>query len=118
MAVCFEACLPRDGGWKSTGIRAVREQGNTMIRCTKYHIRGRVQGVCFRASAVEQARRLGVTGWVRNTADGEVELLACGDHQQLRLLAAWLWDGPPMARVDEVTSELVEGEPLPGFTVR
>ena len=65
-------------------------------------ISGRVQGVGFRYSAMDEARRLGVTGWVRNTHDGAVELLAEGDPERLRGLAAWCHVGPRGALVTAV----------------
>jgi acylphosphatase len=74
-------------------------------------VRGRVQGVGFRYSTVEQARQLGVTGWVRNRADGTVELVAQGTTAALDALAAWCEQGPRTARVSAVerTDEPAEG---------
>ena len=66
---------------------------------------GRVQGVAFRASTVEQARMHGVTGWVRNLADGSVELEAQGDEARVTALLAWCAHGPPAARVTGVMTE-------------
>jgi acylphosphatase len=68
----------------------------------RLRIRGRVQGVGYRFSAVDEARRLGLRGWVRNTPDGAVELVAEGSEAQLRQLAAWCRSGPPGARVTDV----------------
>lgn len=65
-------------------------------------IRGRVQGVYFRASAQREARRLGLTGWVRNRADGAVEILAEGEEAQIRELYGWAQKGPSAARVERV----------------
>ena len=65
-------------------------------------VKGRVQGVYFRASAVQQARHLGVTGWVMNCDDGSVELVAEGQSDSIEELIAWCRQGPPGARVDEV----------------
>ncbi|WP_375142792.1 acylphosphatase [Aquincola tertiaricarbonis] len=65
-------------------------------------IRGRVQGVGYRDACVEQARRLGVTGWVRNRHDGSVEVEMYGTVAQLNALARWLADGPPFAEVRNV----------------
>jgi acylphosphatase len=65
-------------------------------------VRGRVQGVFFRKSAVETARRLGVAGWVRNRMDGGVELQAEGTEEALEALLAFCREGPERARVDEV----------------
>ena len=71
----------------------------------RWLIAGRVQGVYYRASTVEQASRLGLHGWVRNLADGRVEVVAAGQIGALTELASWLWQGPPAARVDSVHVE-------------
>lgn len=87
---------------------------------------GRVQGVYYRSSANEQARALGVTGWVRNLPTGEVELCAEGPHEVLEQLVAWCRMGPPAAQVEqlkvryeEATGEfadfLVRREPISGL---
>lgn len=65
-------------------------------------VHGRVQGVFFRASTQREARRLGVTGWVKNRADGSVEILAEGDEDAIRDLSAWSQHGPSASRVDRV----------------
>jgi acylphosphatase len=63
---------------------------------------GRVQGVYFRASTVEQARRLGLSGWVMNCADGSVEMAAEGETEPLEKLINWCRNGPPGAQVKEI----------------
>lgn len=65
-------------------------------------IRGRVQGVWFRAWTVETAGRLGLNGWVRNRTDGSVELIAEGVLPAVEALLEALWEGPTAARVDSV----------------
>jgi acylphosphatase len=65
-------------------------------------IRGRVQGVFFRAATQREARRLGVTGWVKNRTDGNVEVLAEGDEDAVKELSLWANHGPSAARVDQV----------------
>ena len=65
-------------------------------------ISGRVQGVCFRVYARDEARRLGLRGWVRNLPDGRVEAMAQGDPVRLRAFKAWCKQGPSHARVREV----------------
>lgn len=68
----------------------------------RWLIRGRVQGVAFRASARDQARVLGVRCEARNRDDGTVEVVAEGDEASLDALERWLHVGPPLARVDAV----------------
>jgi acylphosphatase len=65
-------------------------------------VRGRVQGVSFRASTQHEARRLGVFGWVKNCPDGSVEILAEGTENALADLVRWAHQGPTFARVDHV----------------
>lgn len=77
-------------------------------------IQGRVQGVFFRESLRQEAERLGIAGWVRNRADGDVEALIQGDAAAVEALAAWAHRGPPAARVDRVDIRL--DEPVPTLT--
>ena len=65
-------------------------------------IKGDAQGVGFRMSAVLRAERSGLTGWVRNTEDGDVEVWAEGDEMALEQFYDWLQLGPSYARIDEV----------------
>ncbi|MEC9412355.1 MAG: acylphosphatase [Pseudomonadota bacterium] len=65
-------------------------------------ISGRVQGVSYRYSAQQQAHKLGVTGWVRNLADGQVELLIQGETQQLEDMLNWANQGPRFAEVNSI----------------
>jgi acylphosphatase len=82
-------------------------------------VRGRVQGVGFRYATVTTARRLGLTGWARNTADGSVEILADGPPAAVHELLAWCRQGPPPARVSSVqhAEEQRDGE-LGAFGIR
>ncbi|MDR1899291.1 MAG: acylphosphatase [Treponema sp.] len=63
---------------------------------------GRVQGVGFRYTCCHEARRLGLSGWVRNRIDGDVEVWAEGSQEKLDSFLQWLHRGPPGARVDGV----------------
>jgi acylphosphatase len=74
------------------------------ITAMSVRIRGRVQGVGFRYSAIHEARRLGLSGWVRNTQDGDVEVWAEGPPEKQELFLKWLRRGPPGARVDSLSS--------------
>lgn len=65
-------------------------------------IRGRVQGVFYRASAHEKAIELELTGWVRNSADKTVEIVAEGERENLDALIEWCNVGPPDAYVTDV----------------
>ncbi len=83
-------------------------------------VSGRVQGVFYRASASEKATSLGLSGWVRNRRNGDVELLARGDPLLVDELEAWLWQGPRMASVTSVLREATDddGEDDGAFRVR
>jgi acylphosphatase len=63
---------------------------------------GRVQGVNFRGRAVDEATRLGLSGWVRNRMDGTVEAQAEGEADAVEAFVAWCRQGPPAARVEEL----------------
>lgn len=63
---------------------------------------GRVQGVYFRASTVAQAQHLGITGWVANSPDGGVEVVAEGTRARIEELIAWCRRGSPGAKVTNV----------------
>jgi acylphosphatase len=84
------------------------------IRC---FVSGRVQGVFYRASAADEAARLGLDGSVRNLADGRVEVIAAGSDDALTELVAWLWKGPTRARVDSVEIEEWREDAGDGFSV-
>ncbi len=82
-------------------------------------IRGRVQGVGFRWSAVEEARRLRLTGWVRNTLEGGVEAVVEGERAVVDRFLEWCHRGPRMAHVDAVREreEAATGE-FESFEIR
>jgi acylphosphatase len=85
-------------------------------------VRGRVQGVGFRASAAHEARRLSLRGWARNRPHGDVEILAVGEEASVDALLTWLGQGPRGARVTGLDVDdappAAELENLEGFTVR
>jgi acylphosphatase len=68
-------------------------------------VRGKVQGVGFRYSAVREARRLRLNGWVKNSEDGNVEVWAEGPQDKLDLYLKWLHRGPEYSRVHSVKME-------------
>lgn len=84
----------------------------------RFRVSGRVQGVYFRQSTRQQAERLGLSGWVRNCADGSVEGLACGTPAALAQLREWLQRGPTAARVDTLDWQVDEETVTYGFAVR
>jgi len=92
----------------------------TTIAVTRHlRITGRVQGVWYRASMTEQAKLLGLQGWVRNRHDGSVEALAHGPAHAVQALIDWAHQGPKLARVDGVQVTVVEeGESCSGFVQR
>lgn len=81
-------------------------------------VTGRVQGVWFRAWTQQQARALGVVGWVRNCEDGSVEAHVQGETGAVHQLIDKMRRGPSGARVDDLRSEEATSEELSGFEVR
>lgn len=88
------------------------------MAAARFLVRGKVQGVWFRASTREVALRLGLAGHARNLADGGVEVVAEGEARALDELQAWLRHGPPAARVDSVQRSDAEATGAAGFEVR
>jgi acylphosphatase len=65
-------------------------------------VKGRVQGVCYRMETEDVARRLNLTGWVRNRRDRTVEIVAEGEKENIEKLIQWSRRGPRLARVDDI----------------
>ncbi|MCO6057199.1 acylphosphatase [Pseudomonas sp. MOB-449] len=86
--------------------------------CLHGYVSGKVQGVYYRQSTQEQADRLELDGWVRNLADGRVEVLVEGEEGAARELAAWLEQGPSEAQVTEVDLQEQPLQGITGFIVR
>ena len=80
-------------------------------------VSGRVQGVGFRWFVVTEAERLGLRGWVQNTAQGDVELEAEGPAQVIREFRQRIAKGPPAARVERVDEIATSTIQLNGFVV-
>jgi acylphosphatase len=81
-------------------------------------VRGRVQGVFYRAGTQKLAEGLGLTGWVKNCVDRSVEIFAEGDRDKLEELVAWCRKGPPLAFVSKIDLSWVESEGLSSFDIR
>ena len=79
-------------------------------------IKGHVQGVGFRYSLADEARALGLRGWVRNCRNGDVEAIVAGPAQSVDAIIAWVHIGPPAARVSAVGVETAVGE-FDGFEI-
>ena len=89
------------------------------MKTVRIIVSGRVQGVFFRVSARDEARRLGVRGYVRNRANREVEMVAEGDDTQVDRLIRWARQGPPSARVENLRVEQLTYEgTFEGFSIR
>ena len=84
----------------------------------KVRVFGRVQGVFFRQWTINQARALGVAGWVRNAADGTVEAHLEGDEGAVAKMIDGMRRGPSQARVEDLTVQTTEPEGISGFSVR
>jgi acylphosphatase len=87
-----------------------------MIVARRLSIRGRVQGVGFRAFVLREASRHGLRGWVRNRGDGSVEALLIGEDRAVALVAAACGRGPLGARVDDIEASPAQDDGSPGFT--
>ncbi len=85
---------------------------NQDITGVRARIHGRVQGVWYRAWTESTARKLGLSGWVRNRADGTVEALFCGPAEAVSRMLELAHEGPPAARVDRIVA--VDDSPVTG----
>jgi acylphosphatase len=88
-----------------------RDQG---LETRLVRVRGRVQGVGYRYACVQQARALGVTGWVRNRMDDSVEAMLQGTPRQVVRMCEWMRDDMPAALVEEIDVTEVQ-PPFPRF---
>lgn len=86
--------------------------------CIRARVSGRVQGVWFRRFTQQQALAAGITGWVRNLADGRVEAMLCGEADAVEQVLSALRLGPESSRVDKLEQESVTLEQLHGFIIR
>ena len=88
------------------------------MKAVHYIVKGKVQGVGFRYFVAREAKRLGVSGWVRNLPDGRVEARAEGDEQALAAFESSLNQGPSWSRVTECLTRTVPVEDLTGFKIK
>jgi acylphosphatase len=89
------------------------------VNGARFLVSGKVQGVWFRAATRERALALQLRGYARNLADGGVEVVATGAEGALDELEKWLWQGPPLAKVDQVRRQPLEaGAAFEGFATR
>jgi acylphosphatase len=90
-----------------------------MLRRVRFRVSGRVQGVAYRASAVDAAAQEGVVGWVRNLPTGDVDGLVQGEATAVDGFLAWAARGPAGARVDRLTTTDEEvADDLTRFEIR
>jgi acylphosphatase len=104
---------------RGNAMTVARDGGGSSWTRLEVTIRGRVQGVGFRAWVVRQSRRLGLDGWVANRNDGGVEILAEGPRADLETLLEALREGPPSSWVERVEVRWMPGTgSFDGFVVR
>ena len=87
------------------------------MKTIRLTIKGKVQGVFFRATAKDIADDLGVKGWVRNLPDRNVEITATATEEMLQKFIDWCKAGPPKARVDDVIVEELDFQQFNDFTI-
>ncbi len=89
------------------------------MKRVRVFISGKVQGVYFRAYTQEEAKKLGVKGWVKNLPDGRVEAVFEGEDEAVEKMIKWCYKGSPLSKVDkvEVIEESYQGE-FQNFSIR
>jgi acylphosphatase len=87
------------------------------MKTVRLIIKGKVQGVFYRATAKDVADLIGVKGWVRNLPDNNVEIIATASEDILQKFINWCKQGPPKAKVDEVIVEEIASEEFKGFKI-
>ena len=85
--------------------------------CYIAHVSGKVQGVYYRVSCQQEAIDLGLSGYARNLADGDVEVLICGQQSQVDKMLEWLKDGPEQAEVSNVLQKQIPWQEHNHFSV-
>ena len=87
------------------------------MKTIRLTIKGKVQGVFYRATAKDVADLTGVKGWVRNLPDNNVEITATATEETLQKFISWCKQGPPKARVDNVITEELDLEEFNAFRI-
>ena len=87
------------------------------MKTVRLTIKGKVQGVFYRATAKDIADLTGIKGWVKNLPDKNVEITATASEEALQKFIKWCKQGPPKARVDEVIVEELELQEFNGFRI-
>jgi acylphosphatase len=88
------------------------------MRSVRILVTGRVQGVFFRKSTLDQALRLGLKGYVMNLPDGRVLVEAVGEPAAIEALISWCRQGPPGARVQNIQVDETEAPDVPTFVIK
>ncbi len=86
-------------------------------QCVKFVVEGRVQGVGFRYHTAYFGLKVGATGYAKNLYDGNVEVVVCGNEEQIDKMHQYLRKGPPSARVDQLSKEEVSFKHYRGFDI-
>ncbi len=81
-------------------------------------VSGKVQGVFFRDYTRKRAQSLQLTGWVKNLADGGVEIVVCGSEAVVTHFIDWLWEGSPSSKVSDVCWEIIPQQTHSDFVIR
>ncbi len=89
-----------------------------MIIHKRLKITGEVQGVFYRATAVQQAKELNLRGWIRNDEEGSVTASVQGEEEKINEFIEWCRQGSPMAKVNHVDEEECEIENFKGFEIK
>lgn len=86
-------------------------------RCIKVLISGHVQGVFFRDSTRNKANRYSISGHAKNLSDGRVEVIACGEFNDIEQIIDWLHIGPVYSRVDKISIQEIDINSPDGFHI-
>lgn len=87
------------------------------MKTVRLTVKGKVQGVFYRATAKDVADLIGIKGWVRNLPDNNVEVTATASEETLQKFIGWCKQGPPKARVEEVIVEDLDPQEFSGFRI-